>query len=68
MDSYKQEVDLAIKNIIHNSEMLIKQAKKLEQACQSNSQEYDEIYSAMHSIMDYSKNIGTKIGEMSLFL
>lgn len=68
MDSYKQEVDQVVKSIICNSEMLIKQAKMLEQACKSNDENYDELYSVMHSIMDYSNNIDTKIGEMSLIL
>lgn len=65
MTSYKQEVDMIVKSIIHDSEMLIKQARKLEQACQLDHQNYDLMYSAMHSIMDYNNNIGTKMGEMS---
>lgn len=66
MASYKQEVNLIVKSIIRDSEMLIKQAKKLEQACQLEHQNYDVMYAAMHSMMDYNNNIGTKMGEMSV--
>lgn len=68
MDSYKQEIDLVVKSIIDNSEMLIKQAKRLEQACQADDQNYSMVYATMHNIMDYNNNIGTKIGEISFFL
>lgn len=68
MGDYKKEVHLVIKSIIYNSEMLIKQAKELEQACQSDCEDYNEVYATMHRLMDHSSNIGTKIGEMSLFL
>ncbi len=64
----KQELALAAKSMIYSCELLLQQAKKLEQACGGDQPSYGTVAAVMRRIMDCSSRVDRKIGELSLLL